>query len=480
MKDNLTNNKNENDFDLPLVDGEEEQIVETDDDVAQPKQNFVTGNLMDDEDFEKDALKTKDKKGKAIYVIGGAILLVLFAFAAMVFIITRGTSKPQETATIKDNTGKKGVNANMDADSADDYLADYQKRYGTNTDSANINGTVPTNPNANSNPNMGIAGFNPPVGTNGDIVAPPPPLPNGSGNPNAIKNSSSGGNSAPSRPVEAPTPNRNIEVVEAPIKDASYQNNSGGRNDQVSLFFYDRDGENNGRMTKIEYDKSAPVKPSFGTVLPVRLLGRMHTLGTNALARMELTRDVQGSWGTIPQGTMFVGRVSGGQANRLFVSLIGYIDSNTNRLVTLGGDLQGDDGALGMKGDVKRLGSRWTKAFAEVFSTAKQVGSAYLLGRSGGGTVINNGATERLPDALENKDATRYVVIEAGSQGYIVMNELPPAIESDERFGTTVKPLTDEEIQKMIQMNSPAEIERLIPQLSPSGKQIARRALDSK
>lgn len=443
-----------------------------------PRQNFVTGNPNDDDD-------TPASKGKKIPVamILASVALIGLALIIAVFFIWRG--RTPETASVKDNTLKLGVNSNVNTSGAPNFQTDYQNRYGANTTDANLMA-------ANNNPS-GVP--NPPYGTVGNITAPPnangsifqpTPMPNAQPSPQNNQNNSGNGFSGGGNRNETTRvkPNRNTEIVELPNnqnQDVSYRNTSGGRNDQVSLYFYDRNNSNgSGNLSRIELENSAPVKPSFGTVLPIRILGKLHTLGTNGFARMELTRTVQGSWGTIPRGTMFVGRVAGGEGNRLFVSLIGYIDSRSGGLVTLGGDLQGIDGALGMQGDVKRLGSRWNKVFGELLSTAKQVGSAYLLGRSGGsGTVINNGSLESIPNALENKQATKYVVVPAGANGYIVLNELPPAIESDERLGSTKK-LSDEEILKMIQTDSDGDLQNLMPQLSSDGRLIAQRALENK
>lgn len=457
---------------------EEEKI----DDFAEGQQNFVTGVPGDDE-IETEEKEKKGKGGIAkTLVLTGALILI--AFVVAIFFIMRGNSKPQE-ATVKDNTSKLGVNSNIASSDLPNFQEDYQAKYGSNTGVANPNANTML---ANTNPN--------PYGTIGDITAPPQPNYNGSiyqPNPNPSPATTPGGNNSSnplgggggnnnSTPTTRINPDRNTEIVELPKENQDRNvSNGGGRNDQVSLYFYDRpDKENgNGAISRIELENSSPVKPPFGTVLPIRVLGKLHTLGTNGLARMELTRTMQGSWGTIPRGTMFVGRVSGGEANRLFVSLIGYIDLRSNRLITLGGDLQGIDGALGMQGDVKRLVSRWSRVFGELLSTAKQIGSAYLLGRSGGGTVINNGQAERIPNALENKDTAKYVVVPAGANGYIVLNDLPPAIESDERLASTKK-ISDEELLRMIQTNSSSEIERIIPGLSADGQQIARRALEEK
>jgi hypothetical protein len=461
----------------------------------QPRQNFVTGVPADE--FDDEERPSKEKKSKMI-LIASTAFAVIVVFLIALFFILRGKSTT-DTALVKDNSLKFGVNSNVSATDSPDYQDDYKNRYGDNSGNSplgNVNTTI--SPGAGD---FGAVGNNitappSPLNNNGGIYQPgqiqtvsPPPLPPPTSNAGVPES----GN-ASTKSKNRFTPDKNTEIVALADNQNRDQSTgtgggSGGRNDQVSLYFYDRPdlaAGDTGRLTKIdvadsqaETSSSPTARPGFGTVLPVKVLGRLHTLGSNGLARMELTRTIEGAWGTIPRGTMFVGRVSGGQGNRLFVSLLGYIDSRLNRLVMLGGDLQGKDGALGIQGDVKRVGSRWNKVFGELFSTAKSIGSAYLLGR-GGGTTVNTGQLSQLPNALENKDATSFVLVPAASEGYIVINDLPPAIESDERLAGTKQQLSDEEILRMLQTNSPQDIERIIPSLSPRGQQIARRAFENK
>lgn len=474
-----------------------------------PRRNLVTG--IPESEFETERKTTITKKKGAFALIAVTVAVVVCILAIVVFFILRGKSDYNAATNVKDNSLKTGVNSNSSSQ-LPDFQTDYSKRYGENTNgafelNANTNnpalqpgmpgyGTVGSNitappPPSGANPNGGI--YQP--GQMQQQVAPPPTQASsggsgggsssGGGNSGGGGSSGGGGNGSSGgsrQPVETVriNPDRNTEVVELPENQARQQSNGLGRNDQVSLYFYDRpnaSSDDAGRISKIEYERNAIARPNFGTVLPVKMLGRLHTLGTNGLARMELTRAVEGSWGTLPRGTLFVGRVAGGEANRLFVSLLGYIEPRSNRLVTLGGDLQGKDGALGIEGDVKRVGSQWKKVFGGLLSTAKEIGTAYLLGRSGGsGTVINNGQLSQIPNALDGKETTKFVLVPAGSQGYIVINDLPPAIESDERLGSS-QDLTDDDILKMIQTQSPQDIERIIPQLSPRGQQIARGAV---
>ena len=457
-----------------------------------PRKNLVTG--IPESEFEHEG-KTVVRRKSPKALIALTVFVVIGIFSIAMFFIFKGKSDYKEVANVKDNSLKTGINSNSSMEDAD-FGGDYAKRYG---DNANNAGNMNANTNANTMPAYGTVGNNvtaaPPLGNQtGGIYQPgqmqpvPPPQPNQSGNnlSGGGSNSSGGGggggfspNGNPKPEVVAPgtiNPDKSTDVLELP---ENQTRETGGLNNQVSLYFYDRPGNraDGGRVQKIELESRVAARPDFGTVLPVKVLGRLHTLGTGGLARMELTRAVQGTWGTLPRGTMFVGRVSGGMGNRLFVSLLGYIDSDSNRLVTLGGDLQGRDGALGVEGDVKRVGSRWKAVFGELFGAAKEIGSAYLLGRRGSGTVINNGQLTDMTKSLDDKNAAKFVLVPAGSRGYIVINDLPPATDSDERLGANTKELTDEEILKMIQAESPADVERIIPGLSPRGQQIARGAV---
>lgn len=464
----------ENEFDEfdEFVDANDNQIAAGDDLGAEeePRQNFVTGVPFDDELAEQ--IPSSSRKSGLGLTIGLTASVLVAALAIVSFFIYRGISRGDETV-VKDNSAKMSVNSNVSTSGAvPNFQEDYQTRYGSNTNSSVQNQDQASSTASNNVPVQN--GIN--YGSVGNITAPPPAdYVAGDASRQTSSNTSGSVSSGP-----APTKvSRDTSIVEnAKSANASYRDGSFGRNEQSSLFFYEKDSDGNGSYSKVEYESRSAAKPDFGTVLPVRILGRIHTLGTNGLARMELTRTVEGRWGTIPRGTMFVGRVSGGEANRIFVSLIGYIDQRTNRMVTLGGDLQGTDGALGMEGSVKKLGSRWKKVFGEILSTAKQVGSAYLLGRSGGsGTVINNGQLERIPNALEAKDLTRYTVVMAGSIGYVIINDLPPAIESDDRYASAKKKLSDDEIYDLIQKSSPGEIEKMIPDLSAEGRTAAREAI---
>lgn len=492
-----------NEFDSNPIKSEDSEFAG----FSEPKKNLVTETPPIDREEDKDAEKSENPKNKksALLLFGLFAGVVLIGILVVVFFIARGNSK--ETAVVKDNSAKYGINtASSSSGDQPDFQSDYNKRYGIDSNSANnsppnsapaANSSVPSLMTNNPPGMTAPPSFNPTASIFQTTPTPTPaPTPAATPSNPASSGPSAGGgqmfsssgrannggesSSAPSRV------NENVRFADDPDGRAAANYRQGGRNEQVSLYFYDPATQSAGGggsgYSRLQLENDAPVKPDFGTLLPVRMLGRIHTLGTNGFARMELTRTVQGNWGTIPGGTLFVGRVSGGEGNRVFVSLVGYIDARSGRLVTLGGDVQGTDGALGMKGDVKKLGSRWTKVFAETLSAAKEIGSAYLLGRNGGsGTVVNTGQLDRLPDALENKDAQKYTLVQAGSLGYIFINDLPPAVESDEKLASNpAGNVPDDELLRMIQKSTEQDIQKMIPNLSPKGQLIARQAIETK
>jgi hypothetical protein len=83
--------------------------------------------------------------------------------------------------------------------------------------------------------------------------------------------------------------------------------------------------------------------PPFGAMLPVRTLGAIFTL-RQSLARLELTRDVRGQGWMLKKGTIFVGQQQGGEFDRAYVSLMGFIAPGSGGFVRLGGDVLGADG----------------------------------------------------------------------------------------------------------------------------------------
>jgi cytoskeletal protein RodZ len=68
------------------------------------------------------------------------------------------------------------------------------------------------------------------------------------------------------------------------------------------------------------------VLPSFGSMLPVRTIGGLYTLRSGALTRLELTRDMRSNGWSMKRGTILVGTNRGGEYDRAYVNIVGFID----------------------------------------------------------------------------------------------------------------------------------------------------------
>ena len=141
--------------------------------------------------------------------------------------------------------------------------------------------------------------------------------------------------------------------------------------------------------------KPAVVLPGFGALLPVRTLGAIYTLRSGSLARFELTRDVRGPGWEMKKGTTIVGRQQGGDYDRAFITLLGFIDPASGKLVKISGDVLGTDGAPGLRGKRRQVNSRWTRVLGRVATSAVSLGQA-AISRGGATVILPGGVTPEL------------------------------------------------------------------------------------
>src|SRR5262245_32184727 len=155
---------------------------------------------------------------------------------------------------------------------------------------------------------------------------------------------------------------------------------------------------------KPELEK-ARVTPSFGTMLPVRLMGVLYTLRQGSLARLELVRDIKNERWTLKRGTIFVGSLLGSELDRAFIQIKGYIDPETNAFTKLDGELLGSDGGAGLRGKRRRVSPVWVK----VLDRAAQAGTQILtsvLGRANSSVIVTTdpyGTFRTSPESQSNR-----------------------------------------------------------------------------
>ncbi|MGH9844508.1 MAG: hypothetical protein ACREEM_37780 [Blastocatellia bacterium] len=222
--------------------------------------------------------------------------------------------------------------------------------------------------------------------------------------------------------------------------------------------------------------KPAAVLPSFGTLLPVRTLGAIYTLRSGSLARLELTRDVRASGWEMKKGTTLIGRQQGGEYDRAYISLLGFIDPASGRLVKVGGDVMGTDGAPGLRGKRRQVSSRWTRVLGRAATSAVSLGQAALS--RGGATVIlpGGGIGPELSPGFNAISRREFVEIPAGASGYVMITDLPnetQGVDADPLARTDGEKLADEELAELLSSGSPEKIRAALPRMTPELRRIA-------
>lgn len=243
----------------------------------------------------------------------------------------------------------------------------------------------------------------------------------------------------------------------------------------------------------IEKPKITPaVLPPFGTMLPVRTQGVIFTLRNNSYARMELTRECVGPGWSLPKGTILVGRTSGGEYDRAFVSIIGYIDPHDNRLVKLSGEVLGSDGAAGLPG--KQIGvdrNRMKETLRKVASSGVQVAGMMAGALTGRGTVVIDGAGYRLTNPITDEarglidsrsGRQSFVKVQAGQAAYVMVADLPkgqPAVDApgEDDLAKAAHALTDREVMELILFGTPEDIRAATALMTDEQKQLVLKSL---
>jgi hypothetical protein len=230
--------------------------------------------------------------------------------------------------------------------------------------------------------------------------------------------------------------------------------------------------------------------PPFGAFLPVRTLGAIYTLRQSP-ARFELTRDVRGQGWELQKGTLLIGQLQGSEQNRAYISLTGFIDPASGKLVKLNGDLLGADGAPGLKGKLHKVSPTWKRILDRAVTSGVSLGQA-ALSRGNSATVVLPGTVAPELTSLTSTSRREFVEVPAASPAYISITTLPeqaqPVDSRQNEAGTGEKStvsinnnadsaLSDEEVAGLLESGSPEAIRKAIPRMSSELRRIAEMAL---
>ena len=244
------------------------------------------------------------------------------------------------------------------------------------------------------------------------------------------------------------------------------------------------------------------VLPSFGSMLPVRSLGVLYTLRSGSLARFELTRDVRGQGWAMKKGTVIVGVNRGSEYDRAYMAVVGFIDPESGRLVKLTGDVLGGDGGSGMRGRRRSLSSAWSRAFTRIGASAVNVAGAVasVIGRSSVivsdayGYRVTNPITSEISGLISERNNQRgFVEVPAGTQGYVMVTDLPAEVRGIDALGELSAKdlseradansqrastgLSERELADLLSSGSPERIRAALPRMTPEMRRIAEAVI---
>jgi hypothetical protein len=219
------------------------------------------------------------------------------------------------------------------------------------------------------------------------------------------------------------------------------------------------------------------VAPPFGAMLPIRTTGALYTLRPG-LARFELMRDVRGQGWQMRKGTTLIGQQQGGEYDRAYVSLMGFIDPESKRFVKVSGEVLGADGAPGLQGKRRQISSRWARVLGRAATSAVSLGQA-ALSRGNSTTVVLPGAIapELTPSAASRRE---FVEVSAGAPAFVMITDLPKearGIDADTLAQGNGEALKDEELAELLSSDSPEKIRAAMPRMTPELRRIAEAVL---
>jgi hypothetical protein len=240
------------------------------------------------------------------------------------------------------------------------------------------------------------------------------------------------------------------------------------------------------------------ILPSFGSILPVRTLGKIYTLRSGSSIRLELTRYVAGEGWSLSKGTVLIGQVRGSERDRAFIAITGFIEPSRDRFVNLAGETLGDDGGSGIRGKFHKLSSGWSHAFARVASSAVNVAGAIAGSRVSGQPVIITDVGSRTISPFSSEvdssllnQARGFVEVPAGTAGFVMVTTLPADVKAVDaepdhlaQFSDTTTAsanqsgaLTQEELAQLLTSGDPTRIREALPRLSPQMRRVAETVI---
>ncbi len=431
------------------------------------------GDMVAGVEEERGEKQGKSRGRRAVVGLGVLIVIVACAAIAGWLVIGKGATRK---AKVPVNGSNASTNSGAESEEAMTRQAIEQARVSgpgiTLSDGSVVRpGTLPPTTGMGPGSNVPVTQVSPVI--NGDLSS-------------TVNSAQPNTNTENSRNSEAkPTVARTVAAVV-------------GRNNERSV----RIGEDAKPATdrrgadEVRKDPSGIALPSFGSMLPVKSLGVLYTLRSGGLVRLELTRDVKGKGWSMPRGTVLIGALRGAEYDRAFVSLVGFIDSESGRFVKITGDLLGSDGGSGIRGKKRKMSSGWSRALSRLGEAGLNIAGTFA-GSVGRRPIVISDAfgsyggrvTKELDGALIGRDGNSFVEVAAGSSGYIMITELPESIQgvdalaklsgrdvedrSDADQPRRTTGISERELAELIQSGDPERIKAALSRMTPEMRRVA-------
>lgn len=215
----------------------------------------------------------------------------------------------------------------------------------------------------------------------------------------------------------------------------------------------------------VDHPVTLSAAPAFGAMLPVRLLGALYTLRQGALARLELTRDIQAGGEVMRRGTIFIADVQGSNLERAYLQISGFLHPDTRAFIKLEGEVLGNDGGAGLRGKQRRISPTWVRVLDRTAEAGVQLATGILNRRSSSVIVAADPYGTVRSDGQRSDQNRSFVEVAAGATGFVLVTTLPSATAHLAQTNTSVETLTDEELAALMTEADPARIRAALPRM---------------
>lgn len=429
------------------------EIIGKSESAQQSNQDEPKQSLLNEGDAPVDMtlVTAKEKNGrfKRVLIAGGVTLgLLCLLFGAAYFWLSSGSRQSEEHKVTANNSSSNKANEQPQSITVEEISQELNKHTAESnnaseqTSTNQIGGSSSSSPITDKLPNEDLSATvnsNDVANRSVNNVAANSLSQSTSSSNNSASSAASTNNSSStvslSQENASFVPTRSIRVS-ALQKDKTEEGKSNDKPQSASKIISTQTGDVSTRKI------NSIVLPPFGTMLPVRTVGTVFTLRSDSYIRLQLTRDVSGQGWALKRGTEFYGTVRGAEleTERAFISIVGFIASNTNRFVRLQGSVMGSDGADGVRGKKHKLNSGWVNALkkvgAEVLDTAKSAATG--IGRR---PIIITDTSPRMIDPIAEEisglviNKNGFVEVPAGTPCYVSVTTLPNEVQGVDAVG---------------------------------------------